>query len=292
MVKFFSKNNKSGAEKSFKTGEIGPRYLASFKRVHRTIPTDYSKDHAPDDNLIKEVTKLLETIIEQGKKFEQYKELRDEYLLICVKELGNMQFSILIDEGKVEFFQGMHNKDEPSIVLPISIRNLKGFLNFIEDEEIDRRELFIIMRFFAIPILKDLYDSKVLYLPGNKWKYKYDDFIQIEILPDEPIVEKGEILDIKMTVVNVDGQWLIFKGFEGDPDWRLTLSMDDALRMWWLGTQEPRKHSKNPLKLRSISKEFLQILDQQVSYLREDHEREFTTQIDELEVEDEPEVVS
>ncbi|MCH8907284.1 MAG: hypothetical protein IH840_09365 [Candidatus Heimdallarchaeota archaeon] len=287
MRLFSKKIKKKATEKNYKTGKIADRYLASFRRVKRSKPIDHTAEHPPTQEAIDEVRQLLNKIIETGKSFKEYEEIRDEYLLLCVAELGNKRFSIFLDRGKVEFFEGEHEKKSPTIILPVSIKNLQFFLEYIEDREVDRQELFMMMRFFAIPVLKGLYDQRVLYLPGNKHKYKFDDFIQIEILPDEPIVGNGQVFDIKITVVNVDGQWLIFKGFEGDPDWRLTINMNTALEMWWLGTQKAKKHSKNPLKLRQISKDFLKLIDANTTYLRSDHQREFTEDLDLIEAEPE-----
>lgn len=198
MKRLFRRKMKGGKEFDYKSGSDGPRYISKFKRVKRSIPLDHTDEHPPKLEDIEEVVTIINQIIEKAKKFEQYEEIRDEHLLLCVRDLSNMRISILADKGKVELHKGQYEKKDPSIVLPIRVKNLKGMLEFIEDEVIDKKELFIMIRFFAIPVLMDLYDQRILYIPGNKWRYKFDDFIQIEILPDKPISMDGELLNIQI----------------------------------------------------------------------------------------------
>jgi hypothetical protein len=280
----FRKKSKQGVEKNYKTGKNGPRYLATFQRVKRELPEDFSNKESYSEQEIQDVIKLVKQMIEAIKKFPQHKEFINEHIVICVKELGNMRFTILADEGNVEFIEGEYEKSDPTLILPISVFNLKSMLQFTEDNIIDQEELFKIAHFLTIPVLKSFYDNKIMYLPGNKWKYKFDDFIQIEIVPEKPVLFKGRVLENKITVVNVDGQWLIFPGHQGDPDWRLTLSLQTATDLYLLGAIEAKKAGKNLIKLNKISKEFLKILDENVSYIRDDHQREFLKEIPDVEI--------
>ena len=95
--------------------------------------------------------------------------------------------------------------------------------------------------------------------------------IQIIIPPKGLYVDpSGVPLNIELTAVNVDGQWLVFRGLHGDPDFRLKLTLEEAAELYRIGYYEVSK-VKTPKQAKNLSDEFLLLLDKTLDYRRKDH---------------------
>lgn len=122
----------------------------------------------------------------------------------------------------------------------------------------------------AAPALRALYHTPPLYLPGDKSIFKFDNIVQIVIPPAKPVDYFGTSLSIVLTAVNVDGQWLVFEGLHGDPDFRLSLTLEQATWLYTTGIYEVR-NLQTPAQALDLSRRFLKFLDETRVYLRSDH---------------------
>ena len=83
---------------------------------------------------------------------------------------------------------------------------------------------------------------------------KYSEF-HLHIPPKEDAMILGLPAYIKLTAVNVDGQWLVFRGLHGDPDIKLKLTLSQAADLYKLGYYEV-KDVKSQKQAKELSKEF------------------------------------
>ena len=70
--------------------------------------------------------------------------------------------------------------------------------------------------------------------------------------------------------MNVDGQWLVFRGLHGDPDIKLKLTLSQAADLYKLGYYEV-KDLKSQKQAKELSKEFLTLFNETIEYQRKDH---------------------
>ena len=122
----------------------------------------------------------------------------------------------------------------------------------------------------SVPAIRAIYYNEVNYRPGDKSVFKFDNLVQISIPPKEKVVLNGMPISIDLTAVNVDGQWLVFRGLQGDPDIKLSLSLEDATELYRIGYYEVLK-VKTPKQAKKLSEEFLILMNKTLEYKRKDH---------------------
>lgn len=267
-VNIFLGNHK---EKSYKTNSMEPRYLKSFVRTSVTIPEDKSKVIDVPEAKIEYLEKLLNSACKNAQQMDFFKYIKNERVFISVNDLANLAFTLEIDGGDCIIARGHDMAKKPTMVVPLDAQNIESLDAIFSDKKLTYAEQYGIYYLISIPALQSLYNSDALYTDGDKSILKFDNFVQFEIIPQDTISYKGNPVVIQATAVNVDGQWLVFRGFVGDPDWKLSLSLDQATKMYTLGVYDVKEAGNNLSKILSISREFLKIVKDATVYSRSDH---------------------
>jgi len=260
-------------EKSYKTGDSEPRYIKEFKRTQIDLPQDNSQAIGITEEQIRQIEDSLNNAGLQAQHFSWFKDIQDEHVFLIVTDLGNLPFTLKIDKGEFLIRQGFDNSRKPTLIVPLELRDIKGLEEFFSDGEMTYEEQYKIYRILTIPALHALYDTDILYLPGDKTRTHFDNLIQLEIPPQKPVYYRDFPVTIQVTAANVDGQWLVFPGFQGDPDWKISLTLEQATQLYVMGIYEARQVGKNPLKILNLSKRFLQLMSNSIIYTRQDHKR-------------------
>lgn len=258
-------------EMSYKSNSMEPRYLKSFKRTDITIPEDKSRIINVPESKIEYLEKLLNNAAKNAQQMDFFKDIKNERVFLSVTDLANLAFTIEIDNGQYKVSRGHDLSDKPTMIIPLDIQNIESLDAIFADKKLTYAEQYGIYYLISIPALQSLYNSDALYTAGDKSILKFDNFVQFEIIPQNQISYKGNPVVIQATAVNVDGQWLVFRGFIGDPDWKLSLSLNQATKMYTLGVYDVKTAVNNPSKLLSVSSEFLKIVKDATIYSRSDH---------------------
>jgi len=156
------------------------------------------------------------------------------------------------------------------MVVPLPDDAVASLVLFFQDGELTYDEQYKIYGFLSVPALQALYKNEKLYEPGNKSPLKFDNLVHIEVPPTQPVALYGNPYVIQATAVNVDGQWLVFPGLQGDPDFKLSMTLEQATELYTLGVYEVRKIETTQQAL-NLSKRFLNFRNQALEYVRSDH---------------------
>ena len=208
------------------------RYVSSFSRV--AVAYDQGKT-TTDSPVQQEIFDTLKRIEKQARKFSWFQQL-DEYLLIRVRDAGDAKFTIDIKNGNVDIKPGWLTSQKPTLVVDNLHRvNFKRLEQLVSADELDEQGMYEIASALIVPGLKALYNSDVLFLPGDKRFLKLDNFIQVELVNKYGAKDfDGNLIISRATVVNVDGQWLGFEGFQGQPDVRYTVDINQLIHYYYL----------------------------------------------------------
>ena len=157
------------------------------------------------------------------------------------------------------------------MVLKLNTKNIKDLLIIVSDGEVTYEEKYRLFYTIADAAWRAMFYVDPYYLPGDKSEFKFDNLVHLHIPPKEEALILGLPAYIKLTAVNVDGQWLVFRGLHGDPDIKLKLTLSQAADLYKLGYYEV-KDVKSQKQAKEISKEFLNLFNETIEYQRKDHE--------------------
>lgn len=257
-------------EKSFKTGGVEPRYLKEFQPVPYKLPPDNSADVVGAQAKSAVIIDQFEKAGQLASQFDWFEAIEDEHVFVYITNLGNLPFTINIDKGEYSVEAGFNQSQAPTMVVPLPDDAVASLVRFFQDGKLTYQEQYKTYGFLSVPSLQALYRNEKLYEPGNKSPLKFDDLVHIEVTPEEPVTLYGNPYVIQATAVNVDGQWLVFPGLQGDPDFKITMTLEQATDLYTLGVYEVRNIETVKQAL-DLSKRFIDFRDKVLSYVRADH---------------------
>ena len=186
-------------------------------------------EEAAYDNLVA-AGKNIEKMVA---KYPIIKEL-NEVLFIRVLDLNDFKLTGNLTNGKALATIGWDLNKKPSFVLPLYSKNLQNVKEVTQDLDLSLKDVYRITRVLFIPFLKGLYQGDYSNTPEDKSYLQLDNFIHVEVKDDEGVEVDGFPGPAQATVVNVDGQWLIFEGLYGDPDIKYSMDIKQALQFAYL----------------------------------------------------------
>jgi hypothetical protein len=260
-------------EKSYKTGVPEPRYLKEFQKTVRALPEDNSAATNVSEEKIVEIETALNNAGSSSQKFSWFSGIKDENIFVYVTDLGNLRFTLNINGGQFKVTRGFNESIKPTLTVPVEAVDLLGLESILSDGELTYNEQYMAYYLLMVPALQALYNNDALYLPGDKTFAKFDNFVQIEITSPNQAFYRNYPIRAEATAVNVDGQWLVFKGLQGDPDWKISMSLDGATNLYQMGVYGVREamKSNDPVKMSDLSQRFLDFMNKSVTYVRSDH---------------------
>lgn len=257
-------------EISYKTGKPEPRYLMQFAKTSYIYPADLSAEIPESASKKQEVMNQLNQAGQAAEKLAWFGNVEDEHIFFYITDLGNYRLTLDIDKGKYSLKEGFDTSRPPTLVIPMSSLNVKHLAEIMQDGKITYEEQYRIYYIIAIPALQAIYQNPVLYKPGDKSIFKFDNLVHVIIKPEQEVTYMGHPITTEATVVNVDGQWLVFRGLQGDPDFTITLTLDQATELYKMGFYDVRK-IKSAEEAKALSEKFLAYLGSVTTYVRKDH---------------------
>ena len=208
------------------------RYVTSFRRVEENLVAAPVAESAKTKAVLTQLNKL----VPMAQKFPWFGKLH-ELLLIRVVDASNAAFSVQIQDGQVNITPGWSAAPGiPTLVLhDVRVGHLQRLEQMLADGTLSESEMFEIGSVFLVPGLQALYNSDVLFFPGDKRYLKLDNHIQVELLNKYGARDlSGNVIEAKATVANVDGYWMVYPNWQGTPDVRYSVDVNQMIEYYYL----------------------------------------------------------
>ena len=168
--------------------------------------------------------------------------------------------------GSVSISLGWDVAIRPTLRVPLFVLNLKHLLQIVSNKELVEEEIYRIARVLFIPFTKALYDVDFFYTPGDKRYLKLYNIYHVELTGMEHVAVSGFPGNAKATVVNIDGEWLVFEGFQGTPKMKVTCSLKQALEYYNILMIE-MKRAKTAAEKKTTFEKYMELRRQTVTDL-------------------------
>ena len=208
------------------------RYVTSFRRVEENLTVAPVLESVKTKAVLTQLNKL----VPMAQKFPWFGKLH-ELLLIRVVDASNAAFSVQIQDGQVNITPGWSAAPGiPTLVLhDVRVGHLQRLEQMLADGTLSESEMFEIGSVFLVPGLQALYNSDVLFFPGDKRYLKLDNHIQVELLNKYGARDlSGNVIEAKATVANVDGYWMVYPNWQGTPDVRYSVDVNQMIEYYYL----------------------------------------------------------
>ena len=233
----------------------------------REIISSEKEQRAHDD-----LKEGIENLKKMAEKYPFIKELK-EIIFVEVKDLDSLKFTVEVEDSNAKITVGWDQSKKPTLVLPIYAANLKKLKEITTDGDISLDDVYRFVRGLLVPFLKSLYQADYSNLPKDKSYMQLDNFIHVEVINENNVEVEGFPGPAQATVVNVDGQWLVFDGFHGDPDLKYSMNIKQALEFVYLIKMKILKHapSANLSELMPYLQKYNKLKDEVTVYQRKWH---------------------
>lgn len=254
-------------EHDYKSGKETPRYVREM--VYPDLPIDPGPAHefSADDEAIE--TAILR-LGEAARHFPWFEKIEDERVFVQVVDAGNLRFTIDFDHGTAKLSRGWDTSRPPTMVVPVDRLNIARMGEVLRAGSLTYEELYRIVYVLAPAAARRMYSIPMLREPGDKSWIGMDDFVHVVIPPTEPVIYHDRPIRIELTIVNVDGQWLVMEGLHGDPDARFDLTLDDAARWYKFAVYDLPK-VKGSAELLKVASDVAAVTRKTMTYLRPEH---------------------
>lgn len=248
------------------------RYVSKFIPVYQELTPGKSFDQLTVEelNLVEELKESIEKAKNLITKYPAIKELT-ETLYIDIVDQDNLKITVTIHNGEADVKIGWDTNHHPDFVLPLRSVNISNLKSILANSDVNPQEIYRIIRVLLVPFLRGLYQADYSHLPADKSYLQLDNFIQVEIKNDFGLEIEGFDGPARATAVNVDNQWLIFEGWQGDPDIRYTMDIYQALQFAYLIRVKLIKSKPNLNELNKIVKQYNDLKSQILTYERSWH---------------------
>ncbi|PJA13660.1 hypothetical protein CO112_01440 [Candidatus Dojkabacteria bacterium CG_4_9_14_3_um_filter_150_Dojkabacteria_WS6_41_13] len=210
------------------------RYVNNFVTVKQEFEVkNYSTLDEKQQIIFSSLTNIVDTLLSLKEKYPQLQEL-NETIFININDLNNFGLTVVLDQGKGTVTSGWSATTTPTFIIPLFTKNMLNLGQLVSDNNVSMQEAYRILRVLFVPFLRGLYQGQYVNLPKDKSYLLLDNFLQVEIKDEFSQQIEGFPGNPRATVVNVDGQWLVFEGFQGDPDTRYSMNIEDAFMFGYL----------------------------------------------------------
>jgi hypothetical protein len=237
------------------------------------IPATYTPGRTTAET---EEEKRLVASLERSKKLAEklhvLQYLEYEHIFVLIRDLNDFKFTVHIEKGTIGFEIGWDVSKEPTLVVPLRQENIHHFEDILK-EGLTEPGRYRIAYFLYIPALKSFYNSPLIKeAPKDKRFLRLHNFIQAEIVNEHLVKHNGEELRARATIVNVDGQWLVFPGWQGDPDIRYSATLKQTMEYYKCIRYEfPKAKNLSLREKKKLLDRYFELRDSTTSYVRPDH---------------------
>ncbi|OGY90138.1 MAG: hypothetical protein A2677_00425 [Candidatus Komeilibacteria bacterium RIFCSPHIGHO2_01_FULL_52_14] len=242
------------------------RYVKEFKRAPLAFDRGRTILQTDKEKAAYKVFQECADLI--GKAADRYPVLKEleEILFISIRDLDDLRFTAIVKGGHVETSVGWDTSKRPTLVIPFFTINLEHLKQILSDKSIDKKELYRIARVLFISFMKGLYDAEYLYTPGDKRYLKLDKLFHVEMTEMPGVKVDGFPGSAKATIANVEGEWLVFEGYQGTPRVKVTCDLDQALQYYYI-LMVQMKRAKNMSELKEAFEKYMKLREETVKDL-------------------------
>lgn len=237
------------------------------------VPANYKPGRtAAESQEEKDLVASLERTKLLAEKLNVLQHLEYEHIFVLIRDLNDFKFTVHIENGIINFEVRWDVSKEPTLVVPLRQENIHNFENILK-EGLTEQGMYRIAYFLYIPALKSFYNSPLIKeAPRDKRFLRLYNFIQAEIVNEHHIKYHGEELQARATIVNVDGQWLVFPGWQGDPDVRYSATLKQTMEYYKCIRYEfPQAKNLSLREKKKLLDRYFELRDSTTSYVRPDH---------------------
>lgn len=254
-------------EYDYKAAGKKPRYVREM--VYPDVPIDAGpvrQFSAEDEAIEASILRLGEV----ARQFSWFDKIEDEHVFVSVIDANDLRFTVDLDRGNAKLTRGWDLSRPPTLVMRVDRRNIENMAEVMSDGQISYEEMYRIFYVLAAPAARRMYSVPFLRQPGDKSWIGMDDFVHVVIPPTEPVMYHDTPIRIELTVVNVDGQWLVMPGLQGDPDARFELTLEEAARWYKFACYDLPKVTSTQ-ELLGLARQVADVTQKSIKYLRADH---------------------
>lgn len=254
-------------EASYKMNWVEPRYIKTFRY---TPITKVKSINTPSINEEKQVyfDKLKNSLIKMEKSFNWLK--INENIYFFIEDLANAGMTLKIIDWKMNLYNNIDESIVPSIVFKINKEDIDWIEYFLSDNKLDKEEQLKIADVLMLWLVENLYRQASLYKSSDMTIFKYDDFIHFEIKTDKDILRAWKLVNLGVSVFNVDWQWIVKKWLIWDPDLKVSITLEEAFENYKTLCID-LKNAKTKKEAMTLSKKVFDVLIPNITYVREDH---------------------
>jgi hypothetical protein len=184
---------------------------------------------------------------------------------------GQLAYTVALAEGRATVTRGQAPGTPPTLMVPVTLTQLRNLRAALADGRLDEQEIFHISYVLFVPCLRRIHNMFYFTEPGNKQSFGVDDFMHFAVKNPGGLTYHGERVVVGATVLNVDGFFFHSPGLTGDPDVRYEFTIPEALSLYRLLVYETERERHNPLRLLSIGQDVRDRLDRAITYIRSWH---------------------
>jgi hypothetical protein len=184
---------------------------------------------------------------------------------------GQLAYTVALAEGRATVTRGELAGRAPTLVVPVTMTQLRNLRAALVDGKLDEQELFHFSYVLFVPCLRRIHGMFYFIEPGNKQSFGVDDFMHFALKNPGGLTYHGEKVVVGATVLNVDGFFFHASGLTGDPDVRYEFTIPEALALYRLLVYEADRQRRNPFELLRIGQEVRKRLDGAITYTRTWH---------------------
>ena len=254
-------------EASYKMNWVEPRYVKTFRYTPIQKVKSISNYNINAEKQVY-INKLKKVLSKMEKWFNWLK--INENIYLYIEDLANAGMTIKIVDWKIILLNTIDETIVPTIVFKINKEDIDGMEYFISDGNLDREEQLKIADVLMVWMIENLYKQELLYKVSDLSMFKFDDFIHFEIKTDKNILRAWKLVDLNVSVFNVDWQWIVKKGLTGDPDLKVSITLEEAFSHYKKVCID-LKNAKTKKEAIEIWQTIFDVLIPNITYVREDH---------------------
>ncbi len=226
----------------------------TYVKVKETLSAGKT-DNLTDEEL--EIESLLKKASEIPLCASYFKQFFSTAFLI-LDGFDELCFTVTIKDENTTVTRGIDPAANPDLVIHLNKQNCENLFGILQDGEISDEEEYRIFYVTFLPSYKSILKKDQLYDPAVAKGLALPDFMQIILKNENNYVYQNTTKELTMTVVNVDGQWLVFKGLMGDPDVRYAVTHKQAKEFTTMVLKASTANNEDRLALLNNIKAFME----------------------------------
>ena len=254
-------------EASYKMNWVEPRYVKTFRYtpIQKVKSISNSNINAEKQIYFNKLKKVL------SKMEDWFNWLKiNENIYIYIEDLANAGMTIKIVDWHISLSKTIDESIVSTIVFKINKEDIDGMEYFISDGTFDKEEQLKIADVLMVWMIENLYKQEILYKASDMSMFKFDDFIHFEIKTEKDILRAWKLVDLNVSVFNVDWQWIVKKWLVWDPDLKVSITLEEAFKHY-KGVCIDLKNAKTKKEAIIIGQWIFDVLIPNITYVRKDH---------------------